>query len=262
MENNFLLSKNEKVKKKIVRWLSNKKIYCNEMKIENLIDIISACKVNLNEEISYCISLGEEEKPNNLYSSLIKAKNIKIDKLIDLYNESNTYNKISFRQNQIVFDRVTYLKKIQLEIDNFKYDYPISYKIEFYSYDGSKEEYNIIPYNYQGLYTEFFPKEKNKSLFKIANKHNIYIYNCIYNENGFSIGGQLKLTYNKEYGFSNGHLMLDRNLIPYNDIFVKYQPNENSFEFNIDKKIKKIQIVPIYDKLKIDQKIKKRLVLL
>lgn len=259
----FFNFKSKDEKNKILSWITEKKIECDNMEIENLVDIISCCKTNLNEILTYCMGLQNVEKNNQLFSAMIKGKNKKIDNLIDLYNNANTYNKIYFNNNKILFPKTTFIKSLQIEFENFDFFYPINYKMYIYTYDQMILEYDILPYNYSGLYSEYFDKDKNESTFKVANKNTIYIYNCLYNEKGFQLGEELKLNYKKQYGFKDDHLILDRELIPYNDLVVKYQPGEeNSFKFEINKKIAKIELEAINDKLSLDKKIKKKLVIL
>ena len=254
--------KSEAEKNNIKKWITEKQIICESLNIENLVDIISCCKTNLNEEITYCLGLKNTNKNSNLFSSLIESKNRKIDNLIDLYNNSNSYNKINFVDNNIDFSKTSYIKKVKIEFENFNYELPLSYKMRVYTYDNIISEYNILPYNYYGLYSEFFDEGKSESIFKVANKNTIYIYNCIYNENGFQLGKELKLNYNHEYCFKNDYLILDRELIQDKQLLIKYQPGENSFEFELNKKIVKIELEAVDDKMNFDKNIKKKLVIL
>lgn len=260
---NFLNFKSEEERQKILNWITSKNITCDSMNIENLVNIISCCKTNLNEEISYCINLPDlNNKLNNLYVSSIKSKNKKLDGLVDLYNSSNTYNKINFVDNIINFYKTTHINKIKIEFENFDFFYPLSYKMNVYTYDQIKLIYDILPYNYYGLYSEYFDSKKDKSIFKVANKNTFYIYDCVYNNNGFQLGEELSLQLNYHYGFKDDYLILDRDLIKEKDLIIKYQPAENSFEFAINKKIIKIELEVINDKLNLDKKIKKKLVIL
>lgn len=257
----FLKFKSEKEKKDILQWLTIKNIKCEEITIENLVNIISCCKNNLNEEIKYCEQLTGLKSKDSLYNTIVKAKNNKLDYLIDLYNDSNTYNKITFKNNSITFSKTTFLKKIKLEIDSFDYSVPINYSISFFTYDGEEVVYNIIPYNYNGLFTEYIGEGVSQSLFKVANKNTIYFYNCTYNENGFVLGKELSLEKKVAYDFQNGYIVFDRDKIDDKELFIKYQPNQNSFEFDINKKIIKIDIKAINDKMDIDKNYTKRLVI-
>lgn len=257
----FLNFKTKKEKDDIIKWLTLKQISCDEITIENLVNIISSCKNNLNEEIRYCSELTDFKNNDTLYKNIIYAKNQKISNLIDMYNDSNTYNKIMFKDNVIKFSKTTFIKKIKLDIENFNYDIPIQYKIVFYTYDGEIIEHNIIPYNYNGLFNEYLPKNIDKTTFKVANKDSIFVYNCIYNYKGFTLGKELKLKRKLQYDFDNGYLIFDRNKIDDEEIFVKYQPNEDAFEFDINKKIVKIELKVMNDKLDSDKKYQKKLVM-
>ena len=254
--------KTDKEKSDIKKWITEKEISCDYINIENIINIISCCKTNLNEEISYCLNLQNTKKNNNLFTSIINSKNKKIDNLIDLYNNSNSYNKIYFNDNKIEFSKTNFIKSVKIEFDNFDYFYPISYKMIVHTYDKTIYEYDILPFNYSGLYSEFFDEEKNESTFKVSNKNTIYIYNCIYNNDYFQLGTELSLKYNYHYTFKDDYLILDRELITDKQLVIKYQPGENSFEFDLNKKIVKIELKAIDDKLNIEKKIKKKLVIL
>ena len=260
--NNFFNFLSESEKDKVLNSINTGEVTCEKMNIEALINMVSCVKSSLNTEISYCNMLNKIQYNSNLFSSIINAKNRKIDHLVDLYNNANTFNKVHFRNNEISFDKPTYLKNIKVEMDNFSFEYPILYKMFLYAGESQIMELDIIPYNYNGLYKEYFDKDKKQTTFKVCNKNTLYVYDCIYSDQGLVLGKELNLKYNKEFGFStDGHLVLDRQLIESNELLVMYQPNENSFEFDINKKVEKIIIKPINDKKGIDHLIEKRLVM-
>lgn len=259
----FLIFKSENEKNKIIDFLTNKKISIDDLTVESIVNSVSAAKNNLNEELKNLLQYKFESYNSNLYSSIIQAKNNQIDNLISLYNGSNYFNKTTFVNDIIEFNSITTIEKVKLEIDNFDYFIPINLSLNFYTYDGEIITKNIVPFDYNGLYNEYFEiKNNTKSLFKVANKNNLYFYTCIYNDKGFSLGSEIKLEKNIEYSFDkDGYLILDSSKIPHAEILVKYQPNENSFELTINKRCSKIELVSDNDKLGIKNKLIKRLVL-
>ena len=260
----FLLFKTDEEKTKIRSALTNKQLKLDNLTIEDLINTLSCAKNNLNEELRIVLNYKIDPYNVNIYTSIIEAKNNHIDNLINLYNNSNTYNKIKFKDNIINFSTITTIEKIKLEIEGFDYSIPLEFNLIFYTYDGEIIKKEILPYDYDGLYNEYFViDEKNQSIFPVANKNNIYIYSCTYNNNRFEIGNELtELKKNVDYSFDfNGYLIFDKDRIHHKEILVKYQPNKNSFELNINKRCKKIELEVINDKLNIQDKFTKELVL-
>lgn len=233
-----LLSDNEK--DKIKKWLSTKKIEIDEITIDEMINSMSSLKQLLNEEISYCSMLSDIDFNINLSSALISAKETKIDKLIDIYNNSNTYNKTKFNEkNEINFEKITTLKKVSLEIDDFDYETPVKISIIFTTHDGEIITKDIIPYNYNGLYKELIKtSEFTTTKFKVANKDNIYFYTCEVGKDYFVMGKEIKLTLKKDYDFDlDGRLVFVGSRLSNQHIVMMYQPNENAYEIDINKKI-------------------------
>lgn len=260
----FLLFKTDEEKTKIKKALSNKQLKIDKLNIEDLINTLSCAKNNLNEELRKVLNYKIDPYNVNIYTSIIEAKNNHIDNLINLYNNSNTYNKIKFKNNIIDFSSITTIENIKLEIEGFDYSIPLEFNLIFYTYDGEIITKEILPYDYDGLYNEYFLlSEKNKSIFPVANKNNIYIYSCTYTNKKFEIGNELKeLKKNVDYSYDlNGYLILDNERIHHKEIIVKYQPNQNSFEIPLNKRCRKIELEIINDKLNINDKFNKELVL-
>lgn len=260
--NDFLLFKTDEEKNKIRYALTNKQLTLDNLTIEDLVNTLSCAKNNLNEELKRVLNYKIEPYNANIYSSIIDAKNNHIDNLINLYNDSNTYNKIKFKNNTIEFSNITTVEKIKLEINGFDYSIPIEFNLIFYTYDGEILKKEILPYDYDGLYNEYFKlSDKTKSIFPIANKNNLYIYSCSYTNKKFEIGSELELKKNTDYSFDlNGHLIIDNDKVKHKELLVKYQPNQNSFEIDINKRCRKIELEIINDKLNISDNFVKELV--
>lgn len=266
MTEDYLIFKSEEEKKDILSYLNEKKLYINDYTLESMTNVISAAKNNLNEELKEISMYKSDFINNRIYTSIIKARNNKINNLIDMYNQSNSYNKIQFVDNKINFQSITTLDNLKLEIDSFNYDIPVNFQLVLYSYDGEIIQRNIIPFNYSGLYSEYInlkESEVPQTIFSVSNKDNIYFYSCNYTENNFSLGNEIKLTKNKDYSFdSNGRLIFDKNTVQHSEILVTYQPNENAYEItDLVKKLYKIELIAINDKMNINVKLKKRLVI-
>ena len=261
MIKDFINLKSKEEKESIEKQLLNKKLELKSLTIENLIDLISIAKTNLNSEIDDFLKVEKADALNNLFINIIKAKNEKIDKLVLNYNNGISNNKIDFKNNKILFENIKQINKVKIEIENIETDINLSYLLKVNTFDGESLSYNIIPYNHDGLFSEYFELiKKNKSNFEITNKENIYFYSCIYNNKIFKLGNELNLKYNKDYSFENNKLYFSEN-IKFDEIIVKYLPSFNSYEVNIDKKIRTIELIALNDKNGIDQKIKKSLVI-
>ena len=250
MIKDFMNLKSKEEKELIERQLLNKKLELKNLNLENLIDLISVAKTNLNSEIDDFLKLN-----------IIKAKNKKIDKLVLNYNDGISNNKIDFKNNKILFENIKQINKVKIEIENIETDISLSYLLKVNTFDGENLNYNIIPYNHDGLFSEYFELlKKNKSNFEITNKENIYFYSCIFNDKNFKLGNELNLKYNTDYSFENNKLYFSEN-IKYDEIIVKYLPSFNSYEVNVNKKVRTIELVALNDKNGIDLKIKKSLVI-
>lgn len=261
----YLVFKNEKEKKDIIQYLNEKKLFIDDLTMESMINVVSAAKNNLNEELSELANYKSDFFQNRIYASIINAKNQKINNLINMYNQSNSYNKINFKNNIINFNNITTIDNIKLEIDNFNYDIPINFELIFYCYDGEIIKKNIIPFNYSGIYSEYvdLSDPNPQSIFSVANKNNLYFYSCNYSDKGFSLGTEVFLSKNKDYSFdSNGRIIFDKNKMEHKQIIVKYQPNENAYEINhLLKRLYKIELIINNDKMDINENLNKRLVL-
>ncbi|MGL5713192.1 MAG: hypothetical protein ACRCX2_09250 [Paraclostridium sp.] len=263
-ETEILLSiKSESQKNKILNWINQREVEIETETRENIIDAISCLKNFLNEELEYCEKITELKSNSGLYPGLVFAKNNKIDRLIDLYNDSNTYNKINFIDSEIKFNKITTLEKVMLEIENFNFNTPIGFKMIVYTYDGEMLVNDIIPFNYNGLFNEFIDTSvSQQSTFKVANKNNVYIYSCIYDKNGYIEGTELKFEEGKHYSFTrDGHLVFDKDVLSEDTFIIKYQPNENSFEIDINKKVTNIELVFSNDFMEIGKNLKCRMVI-
>lgn len=241
----FLVLIPEKNKEKIKQWLKNKEIQIDSITLNEMVYSISTTKQLLNEEIEFCSKITEPTFGVNLKAALINAKENKIEKLIDTYNSSNTYNKTKFNEkNEINFDKITTIKKMSLEIENFDYEVPISIKAVFTTHDGEIISKNIIPFNFNGLYKELIStNEFSTSKFKVANKDNIYFYTCDYGEGFFIMGKEIKLTLKKDYDFDiNGNLVFLGNRLAEQKLIIMYHPNENAYEIDINKKLLKVSL--------------------
>lgn len=261
----FLVFKSEKEKNDIVNYLNTKELYIDDFTLESMTNVVSAAKNNLNEELKELVQYKSDFVKSRIYTSIINAKNEKINKLIDMYNESNSYNKIQFVNNVINFKNITTVDDLKLEIENFNYDIPMSFQFVMYSYDGEIITKNIIPFNYSGIYTEYIniKTDEPQSIFSVSNKNNIYFYSCHYTEKGFTLGSEIQLKKNKDYSFDNsGKIVFDKDLIQYKEIMVKYQPNENAYELkDIFKRLYKIELIVNNDKMNVNEKFKKKLVM-
>lgn len=261
----YLVFKSDKEKKDIISFLENKELYIDDLTLESMTNVISAAKNNLNEELKELANYKSDFFKNRIYASIIKAKNEKINNLIDMYNQANSYNKTQFVNNVVTFKNITTVDNLKLEIDDFNYDIPINFQFVLYSYDGEIITKDIIPFNYSGLYSEYINLEETeepKSVFTVSNKNNLYFYSCVYTSNGFTLGTEIKLEKNKHYSFDNeGHLVFDKNVMEYSEILIKYQPNENAYEINLYKRLYKIELIAINDKIDFNRNLKKRLVM-
>lgn len=250
MENNtieyFLRITNNKEKEKIKKWLTEKKIKIDEITLSDLCNSISCLKQTINEEVKYCSGITKPEINKNLSAALVAAKESKIDNLVDIFNNNNTYNKTQFsEENKISFDKITTVKKASLEIENFDYECPITISLVFSTNDGEVVAADIIPYDYNGLYKELVEfKELNKSKFKVANKNNIYFYTCDFGDGYFVMGKEIKLIKGKDYDYDlNGYLVFIGSRLENQNIILMYQPNENAYEVKIDKKLVSVDLV-------------------
>lgn len=258
-----LLSKSDEEKEYISSMLNSRTVFIKDMEIENLIDAVSVSKSYINEYLTYISGIKDNLENNSLYISKIESKKSKIENLIQTFNNSYSKNKITFENNLIEFDYLRIIEKLKLEIDNFDYSIPINFSLRLYCYDGEIAEYNIIPFNFNGIYSEYLDIENNKSIFKVSNKDSLYFYNCIYTEEGFRLGTEINLEKGKDYVFNEeGKLEIDFDRISYKNLLVKYMPNENAFEFDkINKKVFKIELSVKNDKIKISDKLIKKVIL-
>lgn len=260
----FLSLLSSEQKDKLKKWLSTKNIEMDDITMEEMITSISCLKQLLNEEIKYCSLLSEIDFGVNLSSALILAKETKIDKLIDIYNNSNTYNKTKFNEkNEINFEKITTLKKVSLEIDDFDYEAPVKISIIFTTHDGEIITKDIIPYNYNGLYKELInTSEFTSTKFKVANKDNIYFYTCEVGKDYFVMGKEIQLTIKKDYDFDlDGKLVFIGNRLNNQTIVMMYQPNENAYEINVNKKITKVSLAFENDMINFTKNKEKRMVI-
>lgn len=261
----YLVFKSDKEKKDIINYLNTKQLYIDDLTLESMINVVSSAKNNLNEELKELMQYKSDFIKSRIYTSIINAKNEKINKLIDMYNQSNSYNKIQFTNNVINFQNITTVDNLKLEIENFNYDIPMNFQFVMYSYDGEIITKDIIPFNYSGLYSEYIDINltEPKSIFSVSNKNNIYFYSCTYTEKGFVLGNEIKLEKNKDYDFDgSGKLVFDKNVMQYKEILIKYQPNENAYEItNILKRLYKIELIINNDKMNFNGNFKKRLVM-
>jgi hypothetical protein len=261
MIKDFMNLKSKEEKELIEKQLLNKKLELKNLNFENLIDLISIAKTNLNNEIDDLLKLDKKDTLNNLFINIIRAKNKKIDKLVLNYNDGISNNKIDFKNNKILFENIKQINKVKIEIENIETDISLSYLLKINTFDGESLSYNIIPYNHDGLFSEYFELiKKNKSNFEITNKENIYFYSCIFSDKIFKLGNELNLKYNVDYSFENNKLYFSEN-IKHDEIIVKYLPSFNSYEINVNKKVRTIELVALNDKNGIDLKIKKSLVI-
>lgn len=249
MDNNtveyFLRITNSYEKAKIKRWLTERKIEIDEITLSDLCNSISCLKQIINEELKYCSGIIKPEINKNLSAALVAAKENKIDKLIDIFNNNNTYNKTQFSsENKISFDKITTIKKASLEIENFDYECPITISLTFNTNDGEVITSDIIPYDYNGLYKELVEfKELKTSRFKVANKNNIYFYTCDFGDGYFVMGKEVKLTIGKDYDYDlDGYLVFMGSRLENQNIVLMYQPNENAYEIDIDKKLVSVEL--------------------
>lgn len=258
----FLLKSPEE-KNNIKHMIQEKTLEMKEFTLESFLNAISVGKILLNDTIKDTLELPKVVTKKNLYNSVIQAKNEKIDYLIDLYNSANTYNRIKFIENKIQFSKITQIHRVKLEIENFNYDIPVRYALKTYSYDGEINTYNIIPFGFNGIYGEYLELDKeNSTSFNINNKTNIYFYTCHYDSKKFNIGTEIHLEYDLDYVFDeNGKIIIDTNRVKHKELLLKYQPGENVFDVKIDKKLYAIEIIAFNDKLGIDKKTKKSLVI-
>lgn len=137
----FLLFKTDEEKTKIKKALSNKQLKIDKLNIEDLINTLSCAKNNLNEELKKVLNYKIDPYNVNIYTSIIEAKNNHIDNLISLYNNSNVYNKIKFKNNVIEFSSITTIENVKLKIEGFDYRIPIEFNLIFYTYDGARKLY-------------------------------------------------------------------------------------------------------------------------
>lgn len=261
----YLVFKSEKEKRDIINYLNTKQLYIDDLTLESMTNLISAAKNNLNEELKELMQYKSDFVKSRIYTSIIDARNDKINKLIDMYNESNSYNKIQFINNIINFKSITTVDDLKLEIENFNYDIPMNFQFIMYSYDGEIITKDIIPFNYSGLYSEYIniKSDNLKTIFSVSNKNNVYFYSCNYTNKGFSLGSEIKLQKNKDYSFDNsGRIVFDKDIIQHKEIIVKYQPNENAYEIkDIFKRLYKIELIVNNDKMNVNEKFKKKLVM-
>lgn len=248
-------------KDEIERQLLTGTLEIDTFSLENLLNLISVAKTNLNSDIEDFLKLEKKDKLNNLYINVIKAKNKKIDELIYKYNDGIIFNKLELKDNKVFFDNITQIKSIKLESDNYKTDFNLSYVIKITTYDGEIINSNIIPYNHNGLFGEYFDLNKNIiSSFEITNKDNIYFYSCSFKKNEFKLGNELNLKFDEDYSFENNKLYFSEK-VKHEEILVRYLPSFTSYEIEVNKKVRKIELIPLNDKKGIDKNIVKRLVI-
>ena len=196
----YMQLKTKEEKDNIERQLLSRTLSIDEFSLENLIDLISVAKTNLNNEVKDFINIKNENSLNKLYINIIKAKNKKIDDLILNYNDGIFNNKIEFKDDKIIFDYIRQINKIKLEIDNFDYSIPINFIIKINCYDSETLRLNIIPFNFNGLFSEYFDINKNNtSSYEINNKSSIYFYSCTYSNNIFKLGNEIILKEEIDY---------------------------------------------------------------
>ncbi|MGL5715923.1 MAG: hypothetical protein ACRCX2_23105, partial [Paraclostridium sp.] len=103
MENNttefFLRLTDNSEKEKIKKWINEKNIQISDITVSELSNSISCLKQLLNEEVKFCSGIVKPEVNKNLSSALVTAKENKIDKLVDIFNNNNTHNKTQFPEN-------------------------------------------------------------------------------------------------------------------------------------------------------------------
>ncbi|MGL6101289.1 MAG: hypothetical protein ACRC0G_16920, partial [Fusobacteriaceae bacterium] len=226
MENSsefFLRITSSENKAKIKKWINEKYIQIDDITLEDLTNSISCLKQLVNEEIKFCSGVIKPEVSKNLSSALITAKENKIDKLVDIFNNNNTHNKTQFSQeNKITFEKITTIKRASLEIESFDYETPIDIKLVFNTNDGEVLMYDVIPYDYNGLYKELLVFEEfNTTRFKVANKDNLYFYTCEYGEDYFVMGKEIKFQRRKDYDFDfDGKLVFMGNRLEKQNVVV------------------------------------------
>lgn len=255
--------KSPEEKLKIEKWLKlEEEIKIEELTKEELINCLSCCKTHLNEELKFCMTLGTTVIKKNLYKNLIKAKKDKITKLVEIYNDSNLFNKIEFKNNVIIFDNPKSLGTINLDIEGFNYNYPVNFKIKFYFADKTYEERKVIPFNFNGLFSEYLNlKETNKTFFKIGSDKHVYFYSLIYNKIDFSLGTELDLKLGTDYTIEDGFIVIENKGLLEKGLMIKYIPKSNYYQVTLNKKIIKIELIPINDFLSVSDFFKKRLVI-
>ncbi|MGL6101025.1 MAG: hypothetical protein ACRC0G_15560 [Fusobacteriaceae bacterium] len=242
----FLRISNSEDKKKIKKWINEKAIEISDVTLPDLCNSISCLKQILNEEIKFCSGITKPEINKNLSSALITAKENKIDKLVDIFNNNNTHNKTQFSQeNKITFSKITTIKKASLEIESFDYENPVEIQFVFNTNDGEVLVFDIIPYDYNGLYKELLVFEEfNKTKFKVANKENIYFYTCDCGEGYFVMGKEIKLQRKKDYDYDlDGRLVFTGGRLEGQNIIIMYQPNENAYEIELGKKLISVELI-------------------
>ncbi|MGL5712404.1 MAG: hypothetical protein ACRCX2_05240 [Paraclostridium sp.] len=249
MDNNntefFLTLIDKPEKEKIKKWFNEKEIAIEAITIEELSNSISCLKQLLNEEIKFCSNIVKPEVNKNLSSALITAKENKIDKLVDIFNNNNTHNKTQFLENnKITFEKITTIKKASLEIESFDYETPIEINLVFSTNDGEMLSYDVIPYDYNGLYKELVKIEEfSSSKFKVANKDNIYFYTCEFGEDYFVMGKEITLQRKKDFDFDfEGRLVFLGTRLSKQNLVIMYQPNENAYEIDLDKKLTSVEL--------------------
>lgn len=242
--NKILKVKSEIEKTKIKSWLSTGNIIIDLLTREELVNAISSSKQLLNEILNVLKSKKTDDYVFNFKVNSIKSYNNKIDQLIDYYNNSDMYNKIKFTDNNINFSIPRLLEEINLEIKNINYNYPIDIKLKFTKDTSEIYEEYVIPYNYNGIYQEYFNTTKNKTLFKVSDISMLYFYSCTYNSNGLNVGNILDYKLNKDYFIDeNGFLFFDRNIIGNNEIIIKYIPAYDGYDIKINGKISKVEMI-------------------
>ncbi|MGL5716655.1 hypothetical protein [Cetobacterium sp.] len=257
---NIIKSKSKEEKEKIAKMLETKVIDFTSLTREDLINCISGAKVNLNDMFSNCSNL-KTINFSNVNEATIFAKSQKIDNMISYYNNSNTFTTYTFKNNLVTFDTLKKIKKLQLNIENFNYELPLEFKIKIYCSDKSVIEEDIVPFNYNGLYNEFFiPTEKIISTFITSNRNNILFYSCLYTNKKFEIGNELDLEKNKDYSFNKeGKILINNKFIKNENLLIKYQPTTEAFEIEINKMVSKIELIISNDLLKVEDQLEKKI---
>lgn len=257
---NIIKSKSEEEKQKINKMLESGYIECEELTKEDLINCLSSAKVNLNGMFSSCLNLTEINF-TNFNETTIFSKSKKIDDMITFFNNSNTFTTFTFKNNLITFDTLKKIKKLQFNIENFNYELPLEFKIKIYCSDKTVIEKDVIPFNYNGLFNEFFKlDDKIKSLFKVSNKNNVIFYSCTYSNKSFEIGNDLKLEKNKDYHINKeSNIVLNKKFIKNENILAKYQPTTEAFEIDINKMVSKVELIINNDLLKISDQLEKKI---